>query len=145
MIQRFRDRYQLWREEKNAEYLDNNPLSSLAVIALVLIALNIYQALSSHNLGWSAAVSLALLIAFAILYLRKSRWAWLIIPIIGASCLVQAPLVYMSSPPRVRLFSLCFGIGLGVGAIWYGFVIRRRYYSYIEMGREYCAADSPNI
>jgi len=64
-----------------------------------------------------------------------SRWAWVIYPLFGILCLVSAPLSFFSLawryPLRVRVIYLCLGLALGVLALVYGFVVRRRYELYL--------------
>jgi hypothetical protein len=136
MLQRFVERYQMWRGEKAQENRDKNPLSGLALVAILLLAIDIYKVASSHQLTWRPVCADVLLVAFLVLYLRHSRVAWVVIPIIGLLCLLQAPIVYFSTAwrysLRVRVISLCFGLALGVVALAYGLVARRRYQLYLD-------------
>jgi hypothetical protein len=145
MFQRFIERYQFWREEKAQEDRGKNPLSGLAIIAILLIALDVYKTVSSHHVTWRPVFNDVVLVTFLVLYLRHSRLAWLVIPIFGVLCLVQAPILYFSSawhyPVRVRVLSLCIGLALGVVALAYGFVARRKYELYLDDR----SAGTPNI
>jgi hypothetical protein len=148
MLQRLIERFELWREEKAEEKRDANPLNSPAFVAALLIAVDGYMAITPHHLKWRAVVGSTLLIAFLFLCIRKSQWAWLIIPIFGALGILQAPLVYVATqqvPPRVRVFSLCFFVAFGTAAILYGVFIRTRHHLYLETQRRYREADTQNI
>ena len=122
-----------------------NPLTPLAFIALLLITLDIYTAVSSHDLRWRVAVGWAELTTFLVLYFRKSPRAWIVIPIIGATQIFSALLHYPSDPPPVRLFALCLGVLVGLFVLGYGSVLRKRYRFYLETRREYHNADGPTI
>src|SRR5438105_7465375 len=127
MLQRFVDRYQLWHEDRRRETEDKNPL----------------------NLSWRAAVGTVLLVAFLVLYIRRSRWAWVVIPTFGAIMIMESPLAYFAAPERysafVRAISMCLFVLFGAAIIAYGFVVRNRYGSYLEKERRYRAADTPNV
>ena len=145
MLQRFIERFQLWREEKVQENRGKNPLSGLAIIAILLLALDIYKAVSSHYVTWRPVFGDVVFVTFLVLYVRHSRLAWLVIPFFGVLYLVQAPILYFSSawryPLRVRVISLSFGLVLGVVALAYAFVARRRYERYLDDRR----ASTPSI
>jgi hypothetical protein len=147
MLQRFIDRYQLWREEKRRETENKNPLNLLALVALLLLAQDAYTAFTSHHLAWRVAIGSTLLVAFLVLYVRKSWWAWVIIPAFGAIVIIESPLVYVSGSerysPQVRAISMCLFIIFGAAVIVYGLVMRRRYLSYLEREQRYRAADTP--
>ena len=149
MLQRFVDRYQLWREEKRRETEDQNPLNLLALVALLLVAQDAYTVFTSHHLPWRVAIGSTLLVAFLALYTRKSRWAWVIIPAFGAIMIIGSPLVYFSGSqrysPQVRAISMCLFILFGGGVIAYGFLMRRRYLSHLEREQRYRAATRQTI
>src|SRR5438105_4641292 len=149
MLQRFVDRYQLWHEDRRRETEDKNPLNLLALVAFLLIAQDAYTAVKSDNVSWRAAVGTALLVAFLVLYIRRSRWAWVVIPTFGAIMIMESPLAYFAAPERysafVRAISMCLFVLFGAAIIAYGFVVRNRYGSYLEKERRYRAADTPNV
>ena len=134
MVQRFLERFQLWRQEKNAERQGTNPLTWFALVAALALVYDAYTLITSHQLPWPALATLPLLIAFLALYIRKSQWAWCFIPVMGVSFLIQLPFIYASSQPRIRS-GLWFSLLFGVGFIAYGFIFRKRYYAYLEANR----------
>jgi hypothetical protein len=96
MYQRFVDRLQFWWRAREQEQRGKNPLTWLALIALLLLGLDIYKLVVSHHVVWSAAFSDVLLVGFLVLYSCRSPFAWLAIPAFGVLDLLQAP--FMSSP-----------------------------------------------
>jgi hypothetical protein len=54
MLQRFVERLQLWWREREKEQGGKNPLTWLAIVALLLIGLDIYKIVVSHHVVWSA-------------------------------------------------------------------------------------------
>ena len=145
MFQRFVERYQLWRDQKADEERGKNPLSGVAILAILLLALDVYMSVSSHHVTGDRLSTMLCLSTFLVLYLRHSRLAWLVIPIVSALCVVQAPILYFSSawryPVRVRVISLSVGIALGAVGLAYSFVARRKYERYLD-DRD---ANAPNI
>jgi hypothetical protein len=130
MFQRFVERYQLWREERIAEREGSNPLFWFAAVAVLALAVDCYS-LARHTLPWSSVLPAILLIAFLILYLRKSPIAWWFLPLWGILILVQIPFMSAHSEAARRagiIFSFVFALWL----IAYSFAIRRRYYSFLE-------------
>ena len=69
LIERFAYRYQIWREEHRAErgHHDRNPLIPFAIIAVALVAWDIYGAISSHHIEWRTIEVNLLFIAFLVL------------------------------------------------------------------------------
>jgi hypothetical protein len=135
-MQRFTDRLQLWWQAREQERRGTNPLTWLAIFALLLLGLDIYRAVATHRAGWSAIPGDVLLIAFLVLYARHSPFAWLVIPTFGAMTLLQSPFVFFSSvphyPTRVRFLTFAFMVALGLVVIAYGFLVRRRYATYLR-------------
>src|SRR2546430_14003284 len=135
MLQRFIERYQLWCEQKAEESRGKNPLTWLAILAVLLIGLDISTAITSHRVTWRVVAGDTLLIAFLVLYMRRSPFAWLVVPFFCIVCLLEAPFGFFLSPARyplhIRVFSFCIPLAIGIGAIAYGFFVRRRYYLYL--------------
>ena len=136
MYQRFIDRLQFWWQAREQEQRGKNPLTLLAIIALVLLGLDIYKVVTSHHVVWSAALSDALLVAFLILYARHSRFAWLVVPVFGGVSLLLSPLIFFSSEPRypfrIRFFTFALISGFSLAVIAYGLLVRRRYELYLH-------------
>jgi hypothetical protein len=145
MLQRFVERLQLWWREREQEQRGKNPLTWLAIVALLLIGLDIYKVVVSHHVVWSAALSDVLLVAFLVLYTCYSPFAWLAIPAFGVIGILQSPFMFFSSashyPLRVRFFALAFFVIFSLAVIAYGFLVRRRYNIYLRDRSE----AAPNI
>jgi hypothetical protein len=145
MLQRFIERYQLWCEQKAEESRGKNPLTWLAILVVLFIGLDIYTAVTSHYVTWRVFAGDAVLVAFLVLYMRRSPLAWLVVPIFGIVCLLESPFVFFLSPARyplrIRFFSFCIALTIGIGAIAYGFFVRRRYHLYLHD----ISADAQNI
>lgn len=130
MFQRFIERYQLWRKEKLAEREGSNPLFWFAAVAVLALVLDCYS-FARHTLPLRSVIPAILLLAFLVLYLRKSPLAWWFLPLWGVLILVRAPFMSARSEAAHRagiIFSLVFALGL----IAYSLVVRPRYYSYPE-------------
>jgi hypothetical protein len=137
VIERFVGRYEVWRRSVPLR----NPLNIPALVLVTSIAQAVYQIATSHQVAWGAAVLLVVDIAFLLLYLRRSPWAWLILPAWGAMGLIQLPFAVAYAFHR---YSLPFGViftcllfVVGVGFIAWGFAIRRRYYAYLGYAPEH--------
>src|SRR5437762_372499 len=87
VIERFVGRYEVWRRSVPLR----NPLNIPALVLATSIAQAVYQIATSRQLAWGAAVLLCVDFAFLLLYLRRSPWAWLILPVWGAMALIQLP------------------------------------------------------
>ena len=131
VIERFVGRYEVWRRSVALR----NPLNIPALVLATSIAQAIYRLATSHQVAWGAAVFFAVDIAFLLLYLRRSPWAWLVLPAWGAMALIQLPFALASGfhgyPFRVRLVATCLLLFLGVGFVPWGFAIRQGYYRFI--------------
>lgn len=134
MMRRFVERFQLWHREKLAEREGSNPLSPAAFVIALSLAYDAYSLITSHQLPWRVIASIPLLGGFLVLYARKSPWAWWLIPIMGACFLVELPFIRASSSPPTRS-GIWLSVLFGVGFIAYGFIVRKRYYSYLEAER----------
>jgi hypothetical protein len=145
MLQRFIERYQLWCERKAEESRGKNPLTWLAILAVLLIGLDLYTAITLHHVSWPVLAGDVLFGAFLVLYMRRSRLAWLIVPVFGVVCLLESPFAFFLSPERyilrIRFLSFCIPFVIGIVAIAYGFFVRRRYYLYLHD----TSADAQNI
>ena len=70
------------------------------------------------------------------LYVRRSRSAWVAILTFGIIGLVESPFVFFYPvsryPLRVRVLTFCFALGFSLVILAYGFVVRRRYELYLH-------------
>ena len=113
MLQRFIERYQLWCEQKAEERRGKNPLTWLAILAVVLIGVDLYTAVTSHHVSWAVLAADALFVSFVVLYVSRSRFAWLIVPVFGIVYLLESPFALFLSPQRYSLrFPSCLFVSL---------------------------------
>jgi hypothetical protein len=137
VIERFIGRYDVWRRSVPLR----NPLNIPALILITSIAQAVYQIATSQQVAWGATVLLAVDIAFLLLYLRRSPWAWLVLPAWGAMALIQLPFAVASGFDRysvgISVVAICLLLVVGVGFIAWGFAIRRRYYAFVGYGPEH--------
>jgi hypothetical protein len=135
VIERFVGRYEVWRRSVPL----CNPLNIPALVLATSIAQAVYQIATSHLFAWGAAALLVVDMAFFALYLRKSPWAWLVLPVWGSMALIQLPFAVASSfhryPLRVSVVVTCLLLVIGVGFIIWGFAIRGRYHAYVGCAR----------
>src|SRR4029077_18193461 len=101
-----------------------------ALVLITSIAQAVYQIVTSQQVAWGATVLLVVDIAFLLLYLRRSPWAWLVLPAWGAMALIQLPFAVASGFDRysvgISVVAICLLLVVGVGFIAWGFAIRRR-------------------
>jgi hypothetical protein len=115
MWQRFVDRYRLRLEEKAQENRGKNPLTWLALLALLFIAIDSYRVFVLHQFTWRVVFGDTLYVAFLVLYARHSRFAWLVIPAIGLIGLLQSLFIFVYPAPyplRVRCLTFCIAVAL---------------------------------
>src|SRR6266550_1737635 len=107
VIERFVGRYEVWRRSVPLR----NPLNIPALVLATSIAQAVYQIATSRQLAWGAAVLLCVDFAFLLLYLRRSPWAWLILPVWGAMALIQLPFAVASDfhrfPAGISAVAFC--------------------------------------
>jgi predicted RND superfamily exporter protein len=130
IIERFVGRYQVWRVQR----AQNNPLDFPAIIAGIGLAQIAYDVIVRHHVTWWVGFVTAIDVAFLVLYFRRSKWAWFILPVWGVMILLAFPSVFTLGaryPLQIVVLSAAFALTLGIGLIAWGFAIRRRYYSYI--------------
>jgi len=136
IIERFAGRYEIWRDEQRAEReaADGNPYRRWLWIICAFLAWDIYKFAALHQFDWRSVQFSLLSIVFLLTYFLSPRRVWLMFLIVGVIAIVESPSVYainpLRYPPRVRLISALAYSALGVGAFFYGFVIRRRYEAY---------------
>ena len=142
VIERFVGRYEVWRRSVPLR----NPLNIPALVLVTSIAQAVYQIATSHQFAWGAAVLLCTDFAFLLLYIRRSPWAWLILPVWGAMGLIQLPLALASDfqryPFPIIVVAVCLLLLVGIGFIVWGFAIRRRYHRYIGYIPEHAESQS---
>ena len=142
VIERFIGRYDVWRRSVPLR----NPLNIPALVLVTSIAQAVYEIATSHQFAWGAAVLLCTDFAFLLLYIRRSPWAWLILPVWGAMGLIQLPLALASDfqryPFPIIVVAVCLLLLVGIGFIVWGFAIRRRYHRYIGYIPEHAESQS---
>src|SRR6266550_5730060 len=142
VIERFVGRYEVWRRSVPLR----NPLNIPALVLVTSIAQAVYEIATSHQFAWGAAVLLCTDFAFLLLYIRRSPWAWLILPVWGAMGLIQVPLALASDfqryPFPIIVVAVCLLLLVGIGFIVWGFAIRRRYHRYIGYIPEHAESQS---
>ncbi len=142
VIERFVGRYEVWRRSVPLR----NPLNIPALVLVTSIAQAVYEIATSHQFAWGAAVLLCTDFAFLLLYIRRSPWAWLILPVWGAMGLIQLPLALASDfqryPFPIIVVAVCLLLLVGIGFIVWGFAIRRRYHRYIGYIPEHAESQS---
>ena len=142
VIERFVGRYEVWRRSVPLR----SPLNIPALVLVTSIAQAVYEIATSHQFAWGAAVLLCTDFAFLLLYIRRSPWAWLILPVWGAMGLIQLPLALASDfqryPFPIIVVAVCLLLLVGIGFIVWGFAIRRRYHRYIGYIPEHAESQS---
>jgi hypothetical protein len=142
VIERFVGRYEVWRRSVPLR----NPLNIPALVLVTSMAQAVYQIATSHQLAWGAAVLLCVDFSFLLLYLRRSPWAWLILPVWGAMALIQLPFALAFDFHRyafpITVVVVCLLLVIGLGFIAWGFAIRRRYHRYIGYIPEHAESQS---
>jgi hypothetical protein len=130
MVKRFIERFQLWREERAAGFEDKF-VAWLLFLVVLFVARDVYRAVTIHHLAWSAVSGTMLVLAFTVLYIRRSRWAWLVLLILAIDFIATAGFAYATAPPHlspgVRILGAAFMIFLGLAAFIYSLVIRKRF------------------
>jgi hypothetical protein len=130
MVARFLERFQLWRQER-AEQRQDNSIGWLLFLAFVVVAQDTYSLITTHYLTWRAIVGSTLILSFVVLHIRQSRWTWIVLMVLALVALAQAPLAYASVPPptptSVRFLTAGFGVAVGIAALVYSLIIRKRF------------------
>ena len=130
MVKRFIERFQMWREQRAAEFEDKF-LAWLLFFAVLFLGQDTYTLITTHQLSWSAVLSTALVLAFIVLYIRRWRWTWVPLMLVAVGFIASTPLAYMSAAPhapvRVRVLSAALILGFGVVALIYSLATRKRF------------------
>src|SRR5438477_6185432 len=74
-------------------------LAWLIFCAPLVVAQDAYVIITTHHLTWSAVISTPLVLAFIVLYIRRSRWAWLVF-MLFALCFSSVVLEWLSATPH---------------------------------------------
>src|SRR3954462_971025 len=114
MIERFVDRYQVWR----AQRAQNNPLDLPAIFAGITFAQIAYDVIVRHHASWWIGFVAAIDVAFLALYFRRSPWAWFTLPVWGVMILLAFPSVFTLGaryPLQIVLLSAVFGLMVAIG------------------------------
>jgi hypothetical protein len=129
-VKRFVERFQLWIREWAVD-VEDRFVAWWLLLMVLFVGGDLYTLFTTHQLHWISALSTVLVVAFFILYMRRSRWAWLIMLVFGVFFIVSAPLAYTSAPPHattgVRLISAAFMLIVGIAALIYSLAIRNRF------------------
>jgi ABC-type iron transport system FetAB permease component len=143
VIERFTGSLRIWRRKQRAELeaqhlereaRDTNPYALWLWIIAALLAWDIYKFVALHRFDWRSVQFSILSVVFLLTYFLSPGRAWLMFLICGVIAIVESPTVYWMDPrqysPRFRLIAALLYAAIGVGAFFYGFVIRRRYDSF---------------
>jgi Na+-translocating ferredoxin:NAD+ oxidoreductase RnfD subunit len=129
-VKRFLERFQLWRQERAIDFEDKFVARWLFLLVL-FIGQDAYTLVATHQLPWTATLSTILVVAFFVLYIRRSRWAWVLLMLFAVVFIAGVPFAFYSASPRaptgVRLFSAGFMLAFGAAAFVYSLVIRKRF------------------
>jgi hypothetical protein len=79
IIDRFVGRYEVWRRSVPLR----NPLNIPALVLATSIAQAVYQIVTSYHVAWGALVLLSADVVFLVAHLKRSPWAWLVLPVLG--------------------------------------------------------------
>src|SRR5262249_42960176 len=124
------ERFQLWRLERAID-LEDKFVAWWLFLVVLFIGRDAYTLITTHQLPWTAVLSTLLVVAFIVLYVRRSRWAWIILMVFAVVFIVGVPFAYSSALPHatagVRLFSATFMLAFGAAAFIYSLVIRKRF------------------
>jgi len=105
-------------------------LAWLLFSAPLIVAQDAYVIITTHHLTWSAIISTPLVLAFVVLYIRRSRWAWLVF-MLFALCFSGVVLEWLSAtahaPAPIRFLVAASSLAFGVAAFTYSLVIRKRF------------------
>jgi len=105
-------------------------LAWLIFAAPLVVAQDAYVIILRHHLTWSAVISTPLVLAFIVLYIRHSRWAWLVF-MLFALCFSGVVLEWLSvtphAPTPIRFLVAASSVAFGVTAFTYSLVIRKRF------------------
>ncbi len=111
-----------------------NPLAWLAFVSGLGIARGAWQLLSGHNSQILVLVDLLVWVAFLILYLRRSRFAWHVIMFLFGCWAPLEAWIFRAIAHKVSPSLLVF---LGTLLLWLAFVgyvvwLRKRYFVYLD-------------
>lgn len=128
MVKRFVERFQLWRQQRADEFEDKF-LAGLLFFAAVIIGHDVYTLITKHQLTWSAFLWNGLILAFIVLYIRRSRWAWLPLMMVALAVVVSLPVAYMHThaSTHARIVSTLFVLAFAGANLIYSLKIRKRF------------------
>jgi membrane-anchored protein YejM (alkaline phosphatase superfamily) len=133
MVKRFIERFQLWRQDRADEF-DDKLVAWLLFFAVLIVGRDAYTIVTRHHLTWSAIISTPLILAFVVLYIRRSRCAWVLLMLFAMYFIGTVPFAYMSATPhapaQIRLLAAAFSFACGIAAFIYSLVIRKRFARY---------------
>jgi hypothetical protein len=130
IVKRFLERFQLWRQERAIDFEDKF-VAWLLFLVVLFIGRDAYTLITTNQLPWIAVFSTISVVAFFILYIQRSRWAWVLLMLFAVAFIVGVPFAYTNAAPhapaRVRIFSAAFMLVFGAAAFIYSLVIRKRF------------------
>jgi membrane-bound ClpP family serine protease len=116
MVKQFLERFQLWRRERAIDFEDKFVAGLLFVIVL-FFGRDVYALITTHHLPWTAVLTTVLVVAFFVLYIRRSRWAWMLLMLFAVVLIVAVPFAFtktaLYSAVGVRIFSAAFILVFG--------------------------------
>jgi len=146
LIERFSYRYQLWREDREAERwgpdaMRRNPLRYVALAALMSLVLDTADPFVFHRaFDAMAIVHIPIALLFLILYQTKSKWAWYLVaawvPFTFFAYWILRFAGYSRYQPRAHESSAfivaLFHVALSGALFMWLLRVRLRYFGYIE-------------
>lgn len=129
-MKRFVERFELFRQERAAEREDKF-IGWLLFLAALIIAQDAYTLFTTHHLTLRGAFGTVLTLAFVGLYLRRARWTWLALVMLGVMFLADALYDYFTAPSQWptggRLFVAGLGVCFAFAAFVYSIIVRKRF------------------
>ena len=108
-------------------------LAGLLFFAPLVVAQDAYIIITTHHLTWSGVISTPLVLAFVVLYIRRSRWAWWVF-MLFALCFSGVLLEWLSATPHapapIHFLVGASSLAFCVAAFAYSLVIRKRFARY---------------
>ena len=130
MVKRFIERFQLWRKECAAGFEDKF-VAWLVFLVVLFVGQDAYMFVTTHRLAWSAMWNTMLVLAFTVLYIRNSRWAWVVLMVFAIDFMAVAVFAYATAPPHlsvgIRILGAAFMFVCGAAAFTFSLVIRKRF------------------
>src|SRR3954451_7115305 len=130
MVKRFAERLDLWVRGA-PEARKDKFVGWLLFAAVALVGSDAYTFFSAHRVSSSGLFGTVLFVGFVILYLRQARWAWIILAVLAARCLVYVPFEYFRAASRsgvgAGLFRAAFLLVIASVAFVLSLGVRKRF------------------